>query len=424
MPSEIFSLRRLLIKNTGIQLAAQVVAILVSLATTFVLSRYLGVSRFGGLNYIFAFYYFFLILGDFGVGTIVVRECSRKPEDAAKIIGTMGSFRLGIAFLSAAVSWIIIYLVPFSPGLKTPLFIYALILPLIALQLPGVIFQINLNARYPAVIGIAKGLANFIFLIALVFAGLGMTAYVLALVLSEIIATFLTLFLSKPFVRPVWKMDWEICRKIIKSSLVLGSATIFVAIVNRVDFIMLERMTDLRQVGLYAVSYKFTNLLESLPLAVMTTLYPVMSGYGHQHPRKLQALYQKTLLLFSGFAVPLGLAVTFFAVPIVTLFFGTKFIEAAPGLQVLIWATVFLYLALSGGNVLISLGHEKINLGINIAAAVLNIALNFIWIPRYGFVGAAWATVCSFFLVFAAITFSAWFFLKASVIREQKAVNE
>lgn len=404
---EIFNLRRRLIKNTGIQLVSQAAAILVSLATTFVLSRYLGVTRFGGLNYIFAFYYFFLILSDMGVNTIVVRECSQKPDEAAKIIGAIGAFKTGMAILSVAVAWLIVWQVEFPAGLKTPLYLYGLILPLSALQLPGVIFQVNLNAGVPAIIGTTKSLANFVFLIVLIALGLGLTGYVLALVLSELMTALLVWSSSKAFIKPVWKIDWDLCWKILKSSLALGSATIFVAIINRIDFVMLERMTDLHQVGLYAVLYKFTNLLETFPLMIMATLYPVMSRYARENPKKLWSLYRKSMLLFSGIAIPLGIGVSFFSTLIVRLLFGEKFMEAAPGLQVLIWATVFLYLALAGGNVLISMGREKVSLVINIAAAALNVGLNFLWIPRYGFIGAAWATVCTFFLIFVAITGSA-----------------
>jgi len=53
------SLKSLLIENTIFQGVGHIVSLGIGLATTILLSRYLGVERFGQFNYIFAFFYFF-----------------------------------------------------------------------------------------------------------------------------------------------------------------------------------------------------------------------------------------------------------------------------------------------------------------------------------------------------------------------------
>lgn len=394
------SLRFLVFQNTGIRFAAQAVSMLVTLAGALVLSRYFGVEKFGGLNYVITFYYFFLVVQDLGVDVIVVRECARKPEQSAKIIGTMRIFKFSLSLFLAALSWALITLTAFPAELKPALYIYALILPLVALQHSSVIFQLKLDAKHPSLIAIMKSAANFIFLIFLVMAGFGMTGYVLALVLSELAVLAAVIYFSRRFIRVENTFDRALCAKILKSSFAIAAAGIFVALTNRVDFLMLERMSGLRELGFYSAIYKVTNLLESLPLAIMTTLYPVMSRYAEERDgERLKKLYRKSLVLFTVMGLPMGAAVTVLAGPIVQLLFGAEFGEAAAGLRVLIWAVVFLYTAISAGNLLISLGKEKINLAVNIFAAFLNIALNFFWIPKYGFVGASYATVCAYFFI-------------------------
>lgn len=405
--SENFSVRRVLFHNTGIRFAAQAVSMLVNLTSTFVLSRYLGVEGFGGLNYMFAFYYFFLVAQDMGIDVIAVRECSRNPDQAGRILGTMRAFKVLTSLVLVLTAWIIIGKVSFAPALKSALYLYALILPVLALEHPAVIFQVKLNAQYPSGIAILKSVANFIFLIGFVALGLGMTGYVLALVLSELAVMAASVYFSRRFVSLTLLPDWPLCFKILKSSGAIAAAGVFTALTNRVDFLMLERMTDLHQLGLYSAVYKVTNLLESLPLVMMATLYPVMSRYAEaENKDALRKLYQKCLLLLGGLALPMGIGVVLFARPIVELCFGAEFLQAAAGLQVLIWATVFLYPAISAGNLLISLGKEKSNLVINVFAALSNIVLNFFWIPRYGFVGAAAATAVSYFfiLIFSLIS--------------------
>lgn len=407
------SLKSLLLKNTGLRFAAQAVSMLVSLAAAFVLSRYLGVEKFGGINYVFAFYYFFLVLQDAGIDVIVVRECSQKPDQAPRIIGTMRIFKLALSMFLVAASWLIISIVSFPADIKFALYLYAFVLPLTALQVSSVIFQVKLDAKYPSLIAIIKSAVNFLFLILLVAFGLGLTGYVLALVLSEVAIMLAVLFFSRRFVRPENIFDMGVCVKVLKSSLPLALAGIFVAMTNRIDFLMLERMTGLRELGFYSAIYKVTNLLESLPLAMMATLYPVMACYAeHADRTALRKLHHKCLFLFLGIALPMGLAVTFFAEAIVKLLFGADFAPAAAGLQVLVWATVFLYPALSAGNVLISMGREKINLVINIFAALINVSLNLILIPKFGFVGAAQATAAAFLFISVFTVASAGIALK------------
>jgi len=55
-----------------------------------------------------------------------------------------------------------------------------------------------------------------------------------------------------------------------------------------------------------------------------------------------------------------------------------------------------LYVALPSANLLIALRFQRINFWMMIPDTLLNVALNFILIPRFGALGAAWATVAAY----------------------------
>ncbi len=398
------SLRRVLVKNTGVQMAAQAVSLGVGLGTSLVLSRYLGVEGFGQFNYIFAFFYFFLAINDFGVNTILVRDVSKQRERAGEIIGGMLSFKVFLAIVSVLAAWSTVWLMKFPEDLKNALYVFALILPVIALQLPAVIFQVLLKAEYPAIIGIFNRCAGFLLMMGAVWMGYGLTELVGALLFAEFASLLITVKCSKRFVRPTWGFDPKLWSEILRSSVPLGITALFVALINRIDFIMLERMTDLHQVGLYSAAYKVTNLLEAFPLMIMGTIYPVMSRWASEDLEQLRALYKKSVLYLGMVALPMGIGITLFAPAIIWLLFGAKFVGADRGLRVLIWSTIFLYLAISGGNLLISLGKEKVNLLILALAALVNIGLNLLWIPTLGFVGAALSTAITFLVILVGTT--------------------
>lgn len=407
------SLRSLLIRNSGVLMIGQAVATVLGLATAFVLSRYLGVEDFGRYNYVFAFYYFFFSVNEFGVSTVVIREVSQDRERAGEIIGSMLLFRMGLAIVSIIAAWLTIYVMGFPRQLALALVVYALILPVLALQLPSVIFQVVLRLEYPSIIGIFNRCIGFGLLMAAVGMGAGIVGLIATLVLSEVISLFTLLKFAARFVRPIRKYDARLWRSVLKSSIPLGITGIFVAVINRVDFIMLERMTDLRQVGLYSAAYKVTNLLEAFPLMVMGTLYPLMSQYAAEDRYRLRALFRTSVLMLGAVAVPIGVAVTLFAPLIIRLLFGASFVGAEHALGVLVWSTVFLYVAIVGGNVLISLGRERINMALNLVGAALNIVLNLWLIPKMGYIGAALATSVTYFFILVGIMTAARLALEA-----------
>jgi polysaccharide transporter, PST family len=401
-------LSRLLWKNTLAQAGAQLVGLAVGLATAMLLSRHLGVEGYAEFNYVFAFLYFFVGVGDFGVNVVVVREVAQRRDRAAEILGSVLILKLAAAAACLLAAWAVIWLMDFPPGLRAALAVYALVLPVLAGQLPGVIFQVLGRLEYPALIVATTRCLGLALTAWVVWAGGGVVAAVAAALAGEFAGMVALWIAARQFVRLRWFLDLGIWRRVLRSSLPLGLAGLLGAIVNRADFLMLERMTNLREVGLFAAAYRVTNLLEMLPLMIMATVYPLMSLYAVEDPGRLRTLYRKSVLLLALAGVPLGIAVAAFAPLIMRIIFGVQFESAATVLTVLVWASVFLYLAISGGNLLISVGRERQNLAILAVGAVVNVALNICLIPGWGALGAAWASVATFLVILLATTVAAW----------------
>jgi len=62
------------------------------------------VEGFGEFNYIFAFYYFFLAINDFGVNIVAVREISKDRAQASEIIGALLPLRALQAVIAVVVA--------------------------------------------------------------------------------------------------------------------------------------------------------------------------------------------------------------------------------------------------------------------------------------------------------------------------------
>ena len=396
---QIIDLRGVLIKNMRVQAASHVASLALGLAMAAVLSRHLGVEGYGQFNYVFAFFYFFLTLNDFGVDIVVLREISQQRERAGQIIGAMLSFKVLLAAVWMLTVWTVIAFMGFQGELRTGLMVYALILPIVALQLPGAIFRALLKMEYPSVIGFFNRCMALVLVVVVAWLGYGLVGLISALVTVELISLLVMLRYARRYVTTEWRFDLRLWRTVLRSSVPIAVATMLTAVINRIDFLMLERMTNLTQVGLYAAAYKITNLLEAFPQMIMATMYPLMSRYATTDAVSLRGVARQSRLILATAAVPVGLGVTLLGPLVIRLLFGDAYAEAGLALQILIWSTVCIYMAITGGSLLIALGREKLNLAILGVAATINVGLNLFWIPRWGFLGAASATTVTYIVI-------------------------
>ncbi len=401
------SVRRLVAENTLAQMTATAVSLGFGLVTAAILSRHLGVDRFGKFHYLFAFYYFFLAFNDFGINTVVIREISKNKHRSGEILGSVFLFKLALSLFSLLAAWGVVLRMGFEGDFRRGLLIYGFILPLMAFQLPAAVYQVHLKLVRLSVLSlINKGIA-FIFILTAVWLGFGITGLVIALILAETFYSLLLFRDARSLIEPVWKWNPRVLGAILRSSIPIGLAGLLVAVTNRSGFILLERLSDLHQLGLFSAATKVTAILETLPLTVMGTLYPLMSHYAARDPSRLKSLYQKSFLSLASAGVAVALLVTFASHLLVRLIFGRAYLAAVPSLAVLVWSTAFVYAAVCGGSLLISLGHERISLFINAVAAALNVFLNLQMIPRWGARGAAWATVVTYGVILVCTAIAA-----------------
>lgn len=107
---------------------------------------------------------------------------------------------------------------------------------------------------------------------------------------------------------------------------------------------------------------------------------------------------------FSGFAFLIACLSLYLQNWIILFFYGTKYISAVPSLSLIVWYTSFSYFGAI--NNLYMVAEEKTK-WVQVTAffgAILNIILNFVFIPFLGISGAALASlitqvVANFFLL-------------------------
>ena len=205
-------------------------------------------------------------------------------------------------------------------------------------------------------------------------------------------------------------------RKILYASLAFGFPLIFSGLahmsLNMGDRYILKLLVDYREVGLYNLGYKVAGILsvfliESFTLGLLPIAYKM---YGQKGDKRY---YSKMLTYFVFVLFWAGLGLAFFSKEVIKLLaLNPDYWLAYTVVPYIIIAYIF-----SGAKSVINLGlflKRKTNyIAYNtIGAAVLNIGLNFLLIPKYKMIGAAVATIISFVALYFVTYFVANRFYK------------
>ncbi|MDE2207793.1 MAG: polysaccharide biosynthesis C-terminal domain-containing protein, partial [Armatimonadetes bacterium] len=222
----------------------------------------------------------------------------------------------------------------------------------------------------------------------------------LQLVLIQLFATIVAVAVAMQFV--LWKHpagraplppDW---RKTYLAYGAKGATTVFVQHMNyRLDTMIVNAIMGGAAVGVYSAGVSAAQVLLLIPAAVSVVQMPRVASSGQARGVESAPLaLGATLYLVAGAAVVLGIGMPF----IVMVLYGKAYQGAiAPGLWLLpgMWSVAVLNVM---GSTFSGLGRPGCNTVAVACGLVATAALDFTLIPRYGILGAAWASTAAYSL--------------------------
>jgi PST family polysaccharide transporter len=164
----------------------------------------------------------------------------------------------------------------------------------------------------------------------------------------------------------------------------------------RIDQVMLGAMLGNEAVGIYSAAVRVSELWYVVPASIVASIAPAIVTAREAGPvvykQKLEQLFRAMVLISYAVTVPMFLV----SQPLVVLIFGAEYAAAGPVLAVHVWASLFVALGIASSQYLLLEGLNHVSLQRTAVGAVANVLLNLAWIPRYGALGAAFATLISY----------------------------
>lgn len=374
---------------------------------------YLPVENYGVLSELYAWVAFLLVFLTFGMETtffhFLQKESDKKRIFNQSFITVFGINALFLAVILFGSSWVAEGLL-FADHVEY-IVLLSLIVALDALSaLPLAKLRAEERAGKFAFIQSVSIAVNIVLnLLLLVFffdpehPEMGVTFILIANLISSGIKPA---FLYKDYLNLHWRLDWQLSKSMIVYSFPLMIAGLAGIVNETIDRILLKHIlytgTDAsltfadEQVGIYSACYKLAMLVTIFLQAYRYAAEPLFFSMSKDKDRNKQ--YRNIMNLLIAVLACIFLVVT------LNIDFFKAFIQNEAfhvGLDVvpiLLLANIFLGIYLNQSIWYKLSGQTKYGAYIAIIGACVTLAVNFVFIPKYSYMAAAYATLIVYFL--------------------------
>ncbi|EKO3781217.1 oligosaccharide flippase family protein [Vibrio metschnikovii] len=243
-------------------------------------------------------------------------------------------------------------------------------------------------------------LVAFFSLIFVVYFKLGIKG----LIFGQLIGSSITFLFAFIFVKN-W-IKFKFCISTLKEMLSFSAPLIFsslgVVLTMFIDRIMIKNILGAEQLALYAVAIKIASIVSLLMIGFQSALTPLIyANYKNvETPGKIAKLFHIYLVAALFTFLLLGYSSSW----LITIVVGKQYYESAMYTPILVCSALIssMYIFFPGLSI-----EKKTTFiaGVNVFVGILNVVLNYIFIPIYGVQGAALSTLFSVLLSFILNSF-------------------
>ncbi|WP_375559417.1 flippase [Bernardetia sp. OM2101] len=390
-------------KNTNWLILEKLLQIVSGVFVGLYVARYLGAERFGTLNYAQSAVVLFNTLTFLGITEVITRELITDFKLQQKILGTALILRLvggGLFLLS-----MLVYIFFYEQNIETRWLIGIISFGYFFNSFDIVIYYFQakvISDRKVKAFLISLSIGAILKLV-FIFLELPLIYFAIALAAENIILVIALLvgyqLESKDLFK--WRFDKIVAKRLILTALPLLISNGLMSIYMRIDQVMIEKiLQDDAQNGYYAAAVRLSEMWYFVPLSICASVFPAILHAKASDEKRYQMRLQQLFDVLGWFAILVALFCFLFSDWIILLAYGKEYVPSAEILTIHIIGGFFISIGAVSGKWIYAEKLEKIVFFRTLLGAIVNIILNWYFLPIYGIKGAAWATVISYLLVY------------------------
>jgi O-antigen/teichoic acid export membrane protein len=397
-------LRRNVLETYGTRL----LVVAVTFATAIVIARWLGPAGRGLYAVAATLGAIGAQFGNLGLHASNIYYVARDRALLPTLIGNTLAVVLAACVIAALGGIALVFWPRLSPIHGTLLLLALASVPvgLAYLLTQGLLLGVNKVRAYNNIECGGKLLALVLICILALFHG-GTVELYFGMTLTSVMVTFLwaLLRLRRDAAEPP-KLSFAVFRQSIGLGMRAYMVAFFGFLLLRIDLLMVKYMLGATEAGYYSISQVLAENTMMFPVVVGLLLFPKLSATKEKE-EKLR-LANKAVLVTAALMLPVVVIAALAAGPIISITFGRNFLPAVAPFAWLMPGTYFLGIETVMVQLLNSEGFPPIIVAAWIADTVVNVAVNFWAIPRYGITGASAVSSVCYFLIFLIVSGVVW----------------
>lgn len=379
---------RVIARNSVLLGAGEVTGLLLGLLTTILITDRLG-SDYGLLLGAQRFVGLFLVIGQFGLYSLLVREVAVRRADAGALLGTALVLRAVLGAIFAVLVVIVAWTTDYLPEARW------LVFAIVGIELLGLFteaFIAALEGRErmgsSALVSATRPTITFLGLLVVIQLGAGVGGIAVAYAGSRTVQLGVAIFLTRRAdrgshisVRPALA-----ARLMREALLFLGVSMCFTAMTT-LDVVLLTKMSTTAQASWYGGALNFLDVLLLVPSFVQRALLPAFARL--ERDARGGSVASQTLRIFSAVLLPASVGLALIAPQAVALYPSGAFGASVPTLRLLAPVAYATGLAIVTAAFLTAAGRLRIIIAAYLIALAVQAAVSVTLVPADGAVGAA-----------------------------------
>ncbi len=389
-------LKHKVVKNASWIIVSKVVQSLLGLVISMFTARYLGPSNFGLINYAASIVAFVVPIMRLGLDGILVQEIvsAKSASDENKILSTAILMNLISSVLCIIGVLAFVSIVNTSePTTITVCFLYSLLLPAQAIEMIHYWYQAKLASKYTSIVSLIAYLIVSAYKIYLLIFQKDVSWFAISNALDSLLIGLSLWIIYRKNQSSFFSFSMQVAKSLLhKGKYYIISnmmITIFVVIAN----IMLKLMIDEAETGFYAAAFNCMGMTSFVFAAIIDSMRPIIFEKKQLNEIDFETNVSRLYSIIIYLSLAQSIVFTIGASLIINFLYGEAYQNSIVVLQVLIWQTTFSYIGSVRNIWILANDKQKYLWLINLLGALANIVLNLIFIPNFGALGAAIATL-------------------------------
>jgi O-antigen/teichoic acid export membrane protein len=386
-------------RNTSLLTIGQIINYGEGAIYALLVARYLGAAGLGILNLGLALTAVLGILATFGLNTLATREVAKDRGLAGKYVANLIPMEVLLGL--AAIGLIVALVNGVGYSQQTIYVIYILSVGMIVSALSSLllaIFQAFEQLEFQAAVLVITSMVPLCGVVIAIELHLNIIAFALLSLLtggsgSVVALAYVYAICVRRFFVPHLEADFTFWKHALSEAWPMAASAVSVIIFFRIDVVMISVIQGTTAVGFYSVAYTLSEASLVIPSMFVASIFPVLSKLHRDSKQSFRDTCALAIKYLMYLALPMAFVVTLWAKPIVSLLFGASFDPSVGALQILIWSAALMYPGYFLGTALVAANLQKLSMKLNFLQAAINIGLNVLLIPQYGYFGASFATV-------------------------------